>query len=32
MRLSQLDDSTTTGTPDNGFYNGRGVADDLFYQ
>jgi prepilin-type N-terminal cleavage/methylation domain-containing protein/prepilin-type processing-associated H-X9-DG protein len=32
MKLSRLDDFNGDGTPDNGFYNGRGVADNLFYQ
>lgn len=31
MKLHQLDDFNNDGTPDNGYFNGRGVADDKFY-
>mgnify|MGYP002779656434 CR=1 FL=1 len=31
MKPEKLDDFNGDGTPDNGFFNGRGVADNLFY-
>jgi len=31
MRLSDLDDFDGDGTTDNGYFNGRGVADNKFY-
>lgn len=31
MKREKLDDLNSDGTPDNGFFNGRGVADNLFY-
>ncbi len=31
MKPEQLDDFDSDGTPDNGYFNGRGQADNLFY-
>lgn len=31
MKLEQLDDFNNDGVKDNGYFNGRGVADNLFY-
>jgi prepilin-type N-terminal cleavage/methylation domain-containing protein/prepilin-type processing-associated H-X9-DG protein len=31
MKREKLDDFDNNGIPDNGYYNGRGVADNLFY-
>jgi prepilin-type N-terminal cleavage/methylation domain-containing protein/prepilin-type processing-associated H-X9-DG protein len=31
MKLSRMDDFNNDGTPDNGYYNGRGEADNKFH-
>jgi prepilin-type N-terminal cleavage/methylation domain-containing protein/prepilin-type processing-associated H-X9-DG protein len=31
MKLEKLDDFNNDGSPDNGYFNGRGVADNDFY-